>query len=97
MELQLQAHPRELLMKKQATLPYVILAIALVAAALCVYVALNSSIRNGDSDANRYEAIKIDCEELYKTDLDRGVRFSGTPCDDIQLKQEFKAQYGYDY
>ena len=47
-------------MKKQATLPYVILAIALVAAALCVYVSLNISIRNGDSDASRYEAIKID-------------------------------------
>lgn len=84
-------------MSKKPALPYVILALAIVAAALCVYVVLNSSLRNGASDAERYQLVKEQCREMYKADVDRGIRFSGDPCDETQLKQVFKAQYGYDY
>jgi len=82
---------------RKAALPYAILALAIVAAVFCVYIVLNSSLRNGKSDSERYEMVKTQCEDFYMSEMERGVRFSGTPCDEAQLKQVFKSQYGYDY
>ena len=84
-------------MKKKSALPYIILAVALIAAAACVYLVLNSSLRSGMSDTERYETIKQECQDLYRGDMERGVRFTGDPCDEAQLDQVFKIRYGYDY
>lgn len=84
-------------MNKKAALPYIILALAAVVAAICVYLALTGSLRNGMSDTERYEAIEQECQDLYRGDMEQGVRFTGDPCDKAQLDQVFKTRYGYDY
>ena len=83
--------------KAKATLPYVALLVAAILLCLAGALALTVSVRNGKSDATRFEELSAECNKQYNDDLAKGVRYTLYPCDDGIIADRFKKIYGYEY
>lgn len=77
--------------------PYLVLVIVLLGAAVAVYFVAKNSVRKGKSDAELYGQMKQECEASYRAYTEKGIVYAANPCDDRMLIRDFSQRYGHEY